>query len=221
EFLVVGPSSTLMIVLAEYGLIGHPGATLRLLFATVRRSLTPARLPLSVSRHPKTSPSRCRLATEVQSRAIRGQKQEVDISRAFPSLSGVVHGAFPPRFSRLKKDLVSTTEARDRLVAGWIDLLGALREGVAELQAKGNEAIPEVNFAEIERGDKSWQEDVRKRRSVVFNDVVDDAEALGWKQQVWEYAKENPQVKGFPVDNKQVFELYWFTTSSKYRMGHF
>ncbi|CAE6509581.1 unnamed protein product [Rhizoctonia solani] len=175
----------------------------------MRLSLTPGRLSLPVSYHLKISSARRCLATEVQSRAIRGQKQENDISGAFPSLSGVVHDALPPRFSQLKKDLLPTTEARDRLVAGWIDLLGALREGVAELQAKGNDAIPEVSYAEIERGGKSWQDEVRKRGSIVVKDVVDDAEALGWKQQVLEYVKENPQVKGFPADNKQIFELYW------------
>ncbi|CAE6475416.1 unnamed protein product [Rhizoctonia solani] len=173
------------------------------------RTLTPARSTLSLSHHLRFSLARRCLATEVQSQAARGQKQEGDISAIFPSLSGVVHEALPPRFSQLKKDLVSTTEARDRLVVGWTDLLGALREGVAELQAKGNEAIPEVSYAEIDKGGKSWQEEVRKRGSVVVRDVVDDGEALGWKQQVLEYVRENPQVKGFPADNKQVFELYW------------
>ncbi|CAE7091567.1 unnamed protein product [Rhizoctonia solani] len=170
-----------------------------------------ARSTRSLSRHAyiKLSLFQRYLVTEVQHQASRTQKQEGDISAAFPSLSGVAHQALPPRFSQLKRDLLPTTEARDRLVAGWIDLLDALREGVAELQTKGNEVIPEVSYAEVERGSKSWQDEVRKRGSVVVRDVVDDAEVLGWKQQVLEYVKENPQVKGFPADNKQVFELYW------------
>ncbi|KAH7327693.1 hypothetical protein B0J17DRAFT_620383 [Rhizoctonia solani] len=173
------------------------------------RSPTPTRLSPPLSRQLRSFLSRRYLATKVRFHAHRDQKQEGDISAAFPSLSGVVHEALPPRFSQLKKDLLPTTEARDRLVTSWIDLLGALREGVAELQAKGNEAIPEVSYAEIERGGKSWQDEVRKRGSVVVRDVVEDVEALGWKQQVREYVKENPQVKGFPADNKQIFELYW------------
>ncbi|CAE6403685.1 unnamed protein product [Rhizoctonia solani] len=173
------------------------------------RSLVSARSSSSLSQHLRISLARRCLATEAQSQSGRSQKQEGDISAIFPSLSGVAPEALPPRFSQLKKDLISTTEARDRLVAGWVDLLSALREGVAELQAKGNEAIPEVSYAEVEKGGKGWQEEVRKRGSVVVRDVVDDVEALGWKQQVLEYVKENPQVKGFPADNKQVFELYW------------
>ncbi|CAE7174110.1 unnamed protein product [Rhizoctonia solani] len=173
------------------------------------RTFASARSAIPRSGPFKSSLARRCLATEAQSQSTRAQKPEGDISAIFPSLSGVVHEALPPRFSQLKKDFLPTTEARDRLMAGWIDLLGALREGVAELQAKGNEAIPEVSYAEVERGSKSWQDEVRKRGSVVVRDVVDDAEVLGWKQQVLEYVKENPQVKGFPADNKQVFELYW------------
>ncbi|KAG8738094.1 hypothetical protein FRC10_007287 [Ceratobasidium sp. 414] len=150
-----------------------------------------------------SSTSSLRLA-EVQS--VRIQKKEGDISAVFPSLSGLAETPLPPRFSELKKTLLTTSEARDRLVVGWTDLLGALREGVSELQARGNDVIPEVSFAELDRGSTAWHSDVRKRGSVVVRDVVDDAEALAWKQQVRDYVKENPQVK---ADNKQVFELYW------------
>lgn len=147
-----------------------------------------------------------RLATEAPSRI---QKKEGDISSVFPSLSGAAAVPLPPRFSDLKKELLATPDARERLAASWSDLLRTLREEVSELQVRGNEVIPEVSFAELERGGVAWQDEVRKRGSVVIRDVVDDAEVLGWKNQVLEYVKENPQVKGFPADNKQVFELYW------------
>jgi len=50
---------------------------------------------------------------------------------------------------------------------------------------------------------------VKKRGVILVRDVVDDEQALRWKQAVREYVAANPQVKGFPADNKQVFELYW------------
>ncbi|QRV89101.1 hypothetical protein RhiJN_17119 [Ceratobasidium sp. AG-Ba] len=170
------------------------------------RALTSTRPALS--RRTACSVRVARLATEVQS-STRMQKAEGDISAVFPSLSGIAEAPLPPRFSDLKKTLVPTLEARDRLVAGWIDLLNDLREGVTELQSRGNQVIPEVSFAELERGNTSWHDEVRKRGSVVVRDVIEDSEALGWKQQVRDYVKSNPQVKGFPADNKQVFELYW------------
>jgi len=170
------------------------------------------RLTFSRSSFPRQiitqTPHVARLATEAQP-ASRIQKQEGDISSVFPSLSGAAAVPLPPRFSDLKKELVSSPEARERLASSWTDLLNELREGVSEIQSRGNEVIPEVSFAELERGGEAWKDKVRKRGSVVIRDVVDDAEALGWKKQVLEYVRENPQVKGFPADNKQVFELYW------------
>lgn len=37
--------------------------------------------------------------------------------------------------------------------------------------------------------------------------VVPEHEAAQWLQQVEAYVKANPQVKGFPADDKQVFEV--------------
>ncbi|CAE6463751.1 unnamed protein product [Rhizoctonia solani] len=157
-----------------------------------------ARSSLFTSGHLGTSLTWRSLATKLQTQSVlgHGEKQEGDISAAFPSLSGVLHESLPLRFSQLKKDILSTPEARDRFVASWADLLGALKEGVAELKSNGNEAIPEVSYGEIERGSNGWKEEVLKSGVVVMRDVVDDAEALGWKQQILEYVKENPQVKG-------------------------
>lgn len=158
------------------------------------RRLTPSRPALSRRALARVAPIQvARLATEVPSRI---QKKEGDISSVFPSLSGLAAVPLPPRFSDLKKELLATPDARERLAASWTDLLRTLREEVSELQARGNEVIPEVSFAELERGGVAWQDEVRKRGSVVIRDVVDDAEALGWKNQVLKYVKENPQVKG-------------------------
>jgi hypothetical protein len=154
-------------------------------------------LSSSRSAFPRRIPNRAfvaRLATEAQ--PAHHSKEAGDISAVFPSLSGVVATPLPARFSSLKKEILPTTESRDLLVASWTDLLNELREGVSEIQARGSEIIPEVSFAELERGSKAWQDDVRKRGSIVVRDVIDDAEVLKWKMQVLEYVKENPHVKG-------------------------
>lgn len=36
---------------------------------------------------------------------------------------------------------------------------------------------------------------------------MDDAQAIEWKRLLQEYVSLNPQVEGFPTDNKQFFEL--------------
>jgi hypothetical protein len=43
----------------------------------------------------------------------------------------------------------------------------------------------------------------------VVQNVVPRHEAQAWLQQVQAYVAANPQVRGFPADDKQVFEVYW------------
>ncbi|KAG8894192.1 hypothetical protein FRB99_001412, partial [Tulasnella sp. 403] len=158
------------------------------------------------------------------------QKKEGDISSVFTSLSGAAPVALPERFVHLKRAIIgSSPEFRDRLVKSWEDLLGSLETGIHEIEQKGTETIPEVSFTELVSSQKgAWVDDVKKRGVVVVRDVVEDEQALAWKQQVKDYVAANPQVKGgfperfcgglaltpddskgFPADNKQVFEIYW------------
>ncbi|KAG8977801.1 hypothetical protein FRB90_008672, partial [Tulasnella sp. 427] len=151
-----------------------------------------------------------------------GGKAEGDISTIFASLSGATHDALPQRFADLKKLIVGdSAQAHRNLAKSWTDLLAELETAVAELKRVGPSIIPEVSFEELvsKNGKDSWKQEVAKRGVVVVRDVVPDEQALAWKEQVREYAKENPQVKGefqilhlfpgFPADNKQVFEIYW------------
>ncbi len=43
----------------------------------------------------------------------------------------------------------------------------------------------------------------------MVQNVVPRHEAEAWLQQVQAYVAANPQVRGFPADDKQVFEVYW------------
>ncbi|KAG8862904.1 hypothetical protein FRB96_000322 [Tulasnella sp. 330] len=143
---------------------------------------------------------------------IRKAKKEGDISSVFTSLSGAAHVELPPRFAELKRTIVGSSEdAQLRLRQSFADLLEAIKIGVAEIRSKGDGIIPEISFAELAGGRVSdaWKAEVKRRGTIVVRDVVNDEEALGWKEDIKAYVKSNPQVKGFPSDNKQVFELYW------------
>ncbi|KAG8891567.1 hypothetical protein FRC00_013498 [Tulasnella sp. 408] len=150
--------------------------------------------------------------SSMQSMSAMGGKAEGDISTIFTSLSGAEHDALPPRFADLKKEIVGTShEAHRKLTESWVDLLAELQVGLQEIQRKGSTIVPEVSFKELtESGDKAaWTKEVAKRGVVIVRDVVPDEEALAWKQQVLDYIKANPQVKGFPVEDKQAYEIYW------------
>ncbi|KAG8934027.1 hypothetical protein FRC02_010764 [Tulasnella sp. 418] len=138
----------------------------------------------------------------------RKQKTEGDISSVFVSLAGEAPPPLPKRFSDLKKTLVPTTHDQERLAHSWRSLLDALKVEVAEIQEKSTTIVPEVSFNDMVSTEE-WKKEVRKRGVVIVRNAIDDAEVLGWKEQLRDYIKANPQVKGFPADNKQVFELYW------------
>jgi hypothetical protein len=42
---------------------------------------------------------------------------------------------------------------------------------------------------------------------VIVRDAVSEEEALQWLEDTRAYLALNPQVKGFPADDKQVFEI--------------
>lgn len=129
-------------------------------------------------------------------------KKEGDISSVFTSLSGAAHVALPPRFAELKRTIVGPSEeAHLRLKQSFAELLEAIKEGVAEVRSRGSDVVPEIGFAELTGGGSggasdAWKDEVKRRGAVVVRDVVEDEEALGWKEELKAYVKSNPQVKG-------------------------
>lgn len=73
--------------------------------------------------------------------------------------------------------------------------------------------IPEVEFADIVQNDgrlpKDIEHELRKCGTIIVRGLVDEKQALDWKQQIRDYVQANPQTKGFPAGNIQVYELYW------------
>lgn len=159
-----------------------------------------------------------------------GGKAEGDISTIFTSLSGATHDALPQRFADLKKTIVGTSsKEHQKLTESWRDLLAELQVSLREIQQKGSAIVPEVSFEELtsSRDGPAWIKEVAKRGVVIVRDVVPDEQALAWKQQVLDYIKANPQVKGkrfvlppsqcisflhhlgFPAEDKQAYEIYW------------
>ena len=59
----------------------------------------------------------------------------------------------------------------------------------------------------VEDGAESSVERIRESGAVVVQGVVPEEEAVAWLEQIKAYVAANPSVKGFPADNKQVFEL--------------
>jgi hypothetical protein len=131
------------------------------------------------------------------------------IATAFASLSAA-DAALPPRFVDLKRNLIKGHE--EAVLAGWNRLLQR-RLASDKLTKLDSSVIPEVEFAAIVQNGgrlpKDVEQELRNCGTIVVRGLVDANQASDWKQQIRDYVQANPQTKGFPAGNIQVYELYW------------
>ncbi|ORY24395.1 hypothetical protein BCR39DRAFT_561571 [Naematelia encephala] len=137
----------------------------------------------------------------------RKERKEGDIGSVFASLSGEAEAVLPPRFLDLKRSIIGDEANQAALRKGWASLTRRLAQRADEIEAKQQAAITYEEF--IERPSKQLIDEIKSCGTVVVRNVVSEEQALKWLDEIREYVKLNPQVKGFPADDKQVFELYW------------
>lgn len=75
----------------------------------------------------------------------------------------------------------------------------------------GRELIPAIDFAAIKDGrfPESTKAELKRSGAIIVRGVVTEKQALDWKADIRNYIQANPQTKGFPKDNIQIYELYW------------
>ncbi|PSR80096.1 hypothetical protein BD289DRAFT_374616 [Coniella lustricola] len=134
-------------------------------------------------------------------------KREGNISDSFASLAGIKNGPLPDEFRLLKQSLVQGRE--QEIKASWNRLLDELRVENEIVAERGSAVIPEVRYAHLTEDLQSKRQEIRKRGAVVVRGVIPEEQARGYKFELDEYIKKNPQTKGFPEKNPQVWELYW------------
>ena len=80
-----------------------------------------------------------------------------------------------------------------------------------------------MEFSDLDQVSQEQVDEVRRKGCVVIKNVVDDAEATSWKEDLQAYVKANPvkgrpasfvsilladrQAAGFPEEDKQFFQL--------------
>ncbi|KAK5714388.1 hypothetical protein LTR17_017169 [Elasticomyces elasticus] len=162
------------------------------------------------SRRPQSSSHLRRLATAAPS-----TKREGDISDAFASLSGMQFKPLDPRFAELKQRLIRGSE--EALYDSWRRLLASLREEIPLIAELGSRAVPEIDFADIDRASPDFRAEHKKRGVAVIRNVIPESEVLEMKRELQAYIATNPQTKAFPQDTPQVYELYWSPAQIKAR----
>lgn len=121
-------------------------------------------------------------------------KREGDISDSFASLAGVKDEPLPDQFRQLKLSLVQGRE--QKIIASWNRLLRQLQvenDTIAEL---GPKVIPEVYFDDLDRDIVSLKDEIKKRGAAVIRGVIPEDEARGYKHELEDYIRKNPQTKG-------------------------
>ena len=178
---------------------------------------------LRAARNPRLARSVRRQTTQTPTSRRAG-----DISDAFASLSGQEFRPLAPEYAELKTRLLRGNE--DAVRQSWDRLLEVLRQEIALIVDQGSNVIPQIDFTDIENAPGTFSSEFKKRGVAVVRGVVGEREALGWKEDLREYIRQNPQTKGklrqsdpfppdvciiysstpaFPPENPQVFELYW------------
>ncbi|EXA46300.1 hypothetical protein FOVG_07026 [Fusarium oxysporum f. sp. pisi HDV247] len=140
----------------------------------------------------------------------RAEKAEGSIGNSFASLAGEKETLLPERYLNLKREIIGDKSNQDALTAAWARLTARLAELSDEIEEKQQRTIPEATYHElVENPSFELVQRIRQCGSVVIRKTVSEEQALKWLDDVREYIKLNPQVKGFPEDDKQVYEIYW------------
>lgn len=121
-------------------------------------------------------------------------KREGDISDSFASLSGVKHVPLPDQFRVLKASLAAGRE--EKIVSSWNRLLERLKIENEVVATKGSKVIPEVRYDHLEEDLRNSREEIKKRGAAIIRGVVPEDEARGYKFELDEYIRKNPQTKG-------------------------
>lgn len=140
------------------------------------------------------SPGPKRVVTQLRAASTQAQKREGDISDAFASLSGQQFTPLAPEYAELKRRLIQGHE--DKVRESWERLLRDLREEIPLIVEQGSKVIPEIDFKDLDDASEQFNGDLKKRGVAVVRGVVEEEEALGWKDDLREYIRQNPQTKG-------------------------
>ncbi|KAJ4409174.1 hypothetical protein N0V82_009553 [Gnomoniopsis sp. IMI 355080] len=143
-------------------------------------------------------------------------KREGDISDSFASLSRLENAPLPDQFRVLKASLVDGHE--EAIKASWDRLLERLKIENEVVAQQGSKVIPEIRFDHLDEDLRNSREEIKKRGAAVIRGVVPEDEARGYKFELDDYIRKNPQTKGFPNDDPQVWELYWSAPQLRARL---
>ncbi|KAH8831874.1 hypothetical protein DL96DRAFT_1667904 [Flagelloscypha sp. PMI_526] len=117
---------------------------------------------------------------------------------------------FPPRFAQLKQEIASSVpDFEARVTQSWKEILQELNNVTSTIAKTGSDYIHQVNFNDLDKLSESELQTIKRKGSVLIRDIVPDEEVLKWKDTLKELSKCDPNIPGFPENDKQFFHVYW------------
>ncbi|KXN88349.1 hypothetical protein AN958_07494 [Leucoagaricus sp. SymC.cos] len=118
--------------------------------------------------------------------------------------------SYPPHFLDVKHEIASSyPDFEARITKAWKEIIAELAVVTQQIHDVGNNYIPQVNFSELDTLSAEQITMIKRRGCVVIKDIIDDEKVIAWKETLREFTRTNPDVEGFPANDKQFFELYW------------
>ncbi|OLN96292.1 Uncharacterized protein YbiU 1 [Colletotrichum chlorophyti] len=115
----------------------------------------------------------------------------------------------PSRFAGVKKRLIAGHEAA--VEASWRRLLDALKTEIADIQTRGSELIPSINFTDINDPVRveAFAHRLRRYGVAVIRGVVSPTDAQNWVQETREYLDKNREFKPPALHDPTCIDLFW------------
>ncbi|KAI1309830.1 DUF1479-domain-containing protein [Xylaria venustula] len=113
------------------------------------------------------------------------------------------------RFAKLKRNMIA---CREKDVAeSFYRLLRALRKEADDVATRGSDVIPTIDYFDIHDRAKAsaFRRALRRRGVAVIKRVVPLTVAQAWKEETLDYIADNPQTRGYPLHDPQLYDLYW------------
>ena len=129
------------------------------------------------------------------------------------SLQVIVPMTLPPRFVDLKREIASSyPDFEARATTAWREIITELDKVTRIIKEEGlnvghwltvsilwslhlhlEQYIPQISFNSLDSLSQDEIEKIKRRGSVLIRDVVDDAQAAEWKDELKEFVKANDE----------------------------
>lgn len=133
----------------------------------------------------------------------------------------------PAGLLKLKEDIVASyPDFEANVTKAWKDIIAELAVVTETISKQGTNVctlgssfrhpysplgqyLPQLDFADLPNLTEAHKTDIKNKGCVIIRNVVDDQQAIAWRHNLQDFVAANPDVEGFPSENKQFFQLLY------------